>query len=126
MDLDVKELSTYSVADDGRRITLRLTSACERDLGLTMDVDQLGTLAMTLPSLIEMALKRRFGDATLRFSYPLGSSSLEQASDPHSLIFTLETTDGFRVSFTISRQQATELGQLLLSSAKTKREVTAH
>lgn len=126
MEIDVKALSTYSVAEDGERVTLRLACGSSREVGLTMDVDQLGTLVMTLPSLIETALKRRFRDASLRYSYPLGPSSVEQASDPGSLIFTLQTCDGFGISFTVSRSQARELSEMLASSAMTRMEVVAH
>lgn len=79
-----------------------------------------------IPSLIETALKRRFRDASLRYSYPLGPSSVEQASDPGSLIFTLQTCDGFGISFTVSRSQAQELSEILASSAMTRTEVVAH
>jgi hypothetical protein len=126
MEIEVKALSTYSVAADGRNITLRVTGAGNSDVGLTMDVDQLGTLVMTLPALIEIALKRRFQDASLRYSYALGPSSLEQASDPHSLIFTLQTCDGFGVSFKISRQQADDLSEMLASAAVKRSEIVAH
>jgi hypothetical protein len=126
MEIDVKSLSTYSVADDGKKVILRLKSAGEDEIQLSMDVDQLGTLAITLPGLIEMALRRRFKDASLRYSYELGPSSIEQASDPHSLIFNLQTCDGFGVSFTVSRQQATVLSEMLATSASAQTAIVSH
>lgn len=66
---------------------------------------------MTLPVLIEKALRRRFGDDTLRYTYPLGSWKFEHSSDPATSIVTLGTLDGFSVCFSIPRQKQSELSE---------------
>src|SRR6185437_9033891 len=62
MKIGVRSLSTYSVGADGDTIALDLLDSNENTVTLDMSVDQVGMLAMTLPKLIETALKRRFHD----------------------------------------------------------------
>ena len=54
---------------------------------------------MTLPDLINKALRSRYGDDTLRYAYPLGSWTVERSSDPRTGMMTLSTTDGFQRLF---------------------------
>jgi len=68
---------------------------------------------MTLPTLIENAMRTRFRDDSLRYAYTLGAWSLEQSRDPGTLMMTLGTADGFKVCFLMSREQADALGRAL-------------
>jgi hypothetical protein len=79
-------------------------------------VNQAGALAMTLPSLIEQTLRNKFGDKTLRFTYPLASWSIEQATDPRQTMVTLRTADGFSVCFSMPREQQSQLGEALVET----------
>jgi hypothetical protein len=126
MKIDVRALSTYRVGESGDTISLELLGANEQTITLEMDVDQIGTLVMTLPSLIETALKRRFRDASLRYSYPAGGCKVEQASDPNALIITMQTADGFGVSFTVSRERAKELSEALSLGASSDLSILAN
>ena len=126
MKIGVRTLSTYSVGADGDTISLNLVDAEDQNITLDMSVDQLGMLVMTLPSLIETALRRRFQDASFRYSYAAGEYAVEQASDPNALIMTMRTTDGFSVSFTVSRENARQLSEALSLGAKSSLTVTAH
>lgn len=125
MKVDVKQLSDYAVAADGQSISLGVVDANNCNIQLTMDVDQLGMLVMTLPGLIERALRAKYRDATLRYCHPTGTYMVEQASDPNSLIVTMRTPDGFGVSFSMSRAQADVLGDALSLGAMEKRKVLA-
>ena len=126
MKIGVRSLSTYSVGADGDTIALDLLDSNENTVTLDMSVDQVGMLAMTLPKLIETALKRRFHDASLRYSYAAGSYFVEQASDPNSLIVTFQTNDGFGASFTLSRDNAKELSEALSLGASSAVTIAAH
>jgi len=126
MKIDVKELSDYAVDVDGTTISLTGVDALDGNFQLTMGVDQLGMLVMTLPSLIEKALKTRFRDASLRYCYPTGSYTVEQTSDNNSLIVTMKTADGFGVSFTMSLRQAKVLGDALSSGSSETAQVRAN
>lgn len=125
MKFDVKQLSDYAVAADGKTISLGVVDANDRDIQLSMNVDQLGMLVMTLPGLIEKALRAKYRDATLRYCHPTGDYCVEQASDPNALIVTMRTPDGFGVSFSMSRQQADILGDALFAGAADTRKVIA-
>lgn len=126
MKIGVRTLSTYSVGADGDTISLNLVDAEDQNVTLDLSVDQVGMLVMTLPSLIETALRRRFRDASFRYSYAAGACAVEQASDPGALIVTLKTSDGFGVSFTVSREHAQELSRALSLGASSSAPVTAH
>ena len=73
---------------------------------------------MTLPGLIGKALRTRFGDAMLRYAYPLESWVVEQSSDPSQGMVTLRTADGFSVCFSIPREQQSELGEALVAQCE--------
>jgi hypothetical protein len=66
-------------------------------------------LVMTLPSLIDAAIRRQYGDSSFRFTYPMESWVVEQAIDPALVSLTLRTTDGFGVSFSMPRSKAEEM-----------------
>jgi hypothetical protein len=48
-DIKVRELTTYSVANDGSLVVLRITDQAGNPVALTFSIDDLGMLAMTLP-----------------------------------------------------------------------------
>jgi hypothetical protein len=126
MTIDVKQLTTYKVSEDGQTITLSLVDAVGEPASLNFQISELGNLLMTLPNLIEAALKRKYRDASFRFTYPVGSWSVESATDPSALIITLRTTDGFGVSFSLARGNAEELGRSVSASALRPMAMTAH
>lgn len=126
MDIDVKALTTYSVSDDGQTIVLKVEGEDGRETALRFKIGELGNLIVTLPSLIDAALKRQFRDGSFRFAYPVGSWSVEEASDPGSLILTLRTRDGFGVSFSIERGSAEKLGNAIATRIKRPSAMTTH
>jgi hypothetical protein len=69
---------------------------------------------MTLPGLLETALKARYGDQSLRYAYPLASWVVEQSTDTTQRIITLETEDGFKVRFSIPKAEQNLLGEALI------------
>lgn len=113
MAIIVKEMTTYSISDDGTEITLSLIDKDNNPTSLVFQVPDLGNLAMTLPSLIEAALRRQLRDGSFRYAYPIGSWAIEQSTDPSSLIATLRTKDGFGVSFSMPRAHALQLAHAL-------------
>ena len=126
MKIGVHTFSTYSVDSEGDTISLDFSDETDQKFTLQMSVEQVGMLVMTLPNLIEIALRRRFRDATFRYSYAAGACAVEQASNPNALIMTMKTTDGFGVSFTVSRERARQLSEALSLGAENSITVTAH
>lgn len=126
MDIDVKELTTYQISEDGQTVELKVGDEAGGEASLRFKVSELGNLVMTLPSLIEAALKRQYRNTSFRFAYPLGSWSVEQAADPGSLIVTLRTQDGFGVSFAMGRSNAEKLGRSMGIGVSKQSAMTTH
>lgn len=115
MDIDVKALTTYQISEDGQTVALKVIDETGAETSLTFGIGVLGNLVMTLPGLIDAALKRQYRDTSFRFAYPIGSWSIEEAIDPGSVIVTLRTQDGFGVSFSMGRCNAEKLGHSMAS-----------
>lgn len=81
----------------------------------------LSQLLMTLPAMIGIALRRSYGDDSHRLAYPIKSYRLEvgepNSSEVGQLILSLETKDGFSLSFAASAQLLTDLGRSLIDEA---------
>ncbi len=82
MEVKVKKMTTYEISDDGEAVTLNFVDEADRPASLRLQIPDLGNLSMTLPSLIEAALRRRHREGACRYAYPMGSWSIEQAIDP--------------------------------------------
>jgi hypothetical protein len=126
MEIDVKELTTYRISEDGETVAVRLKDGAGIETSLSFPVAALGNLVMTLPGVIEAALQRQFRDAAFRYAYPVGSWSVEEAADPGAVIVTLRTVDGFGVSFSMGRGNAEKLGYSMAGWVAKPSAFTAH
>src|ERR1700682_604403 len=115
MEIDTQALRACVVDAEGGAIAPGFVSSTGNPATIWLSLNQAGSLAMTLPGLIDRALQTRFGDQSLRHAYPLASWALEQSSDPTEVMITLRTEDGFSVCFSIPRQQQSELGEALVA-----------
>src|ERR1700749_1273192 len=115
MEIETQALTTCEVAPDGGAISLGFVDASGNPATIRLSLNQVGALAMTLPGLIDKALQARYGDASLRYAYPLASWAVEQSSDPTQGMLTFRTVDGFSVCFSIPREQQSELGEALVA-----------
>ena len=115
MEIETQSLTTCDVAADGDAILLGFVDSKGQPATIRLSLNQVGALAMTLPSLIDKALQTRFGDQSLRYAYPLASWVVEQSTDPTQGMMTLRTVDGFSVCFSILRAQQSELGEALVA-----------
>jgi hypothetical protein len=110
MEIEAKLLTTCDVSPDGV-ISLNLVDSSGQPATIRLSVDQAGVLIMTLPDLIDKALQNRYADASLRYTYPLASWTLEQSNDPNQCIVTFRTADGFGARFSITREQRSQLSE---------------
>jgi hypothetical protein len=120
MEIRAQELTTCEVAPDGGAISLGFVDAKGGPATIRLSLNQIGALAMTLPGLIEKALRVRSGDRSLRHAYPLASWTVELSTDSVTGMMTLRTVDGFSVCFSIPRKQQSELGEALLAGPQLK------
>lgn len=116
MLIEGQSLTTCEIEPDGSAIMLGLIDDRGEAGKLRLPIEQVGALAMTLPSLIERALKTRYRDGSPRYAYELGSWTVEQASDPQTRMMTLRTIDGFSVCFSLPLAQGEASSEALARS----------
>jgi hypothetical protein len=116
-DTEALTITTCEVAPDGGAISLGFIDSKGRPATIRLSLNQVGALAMTLPGLIDKALRARYGDQSLRYAYPLASWAVEQSSDPTTGMITLRTVDGFSVCFSMPRNQQSALGEALAAQS---------
>jgi hypothetical protein len=113
MEIKVRSLRTCEVATDGGAISLGFEDMAGNLAAVSVSLNQAGALIMTLPALLEAALRARYGDQSLRYAYPLASWVIEQSTDTTQRIITLETEDGFKVRFSIPKAEQSLLAEAL-------------
>ncbi len=111
--LVVTALTSCEVSKDGEEIRLSVCDSSGDPLDLHLSAEQAGSLAMTLPRLLSVALKARFRDPSMRLVFPLTDYDLEGAAGSEDLILSLKTSDGFEVSFSISPKTLSQIGELI-------------
>jgi hypothetical protein len=104
-----QELITYDVANDGSRFRMSFTCSGGKLGSLSLPIECLQALIMTLPRMMKQALRARYGDESLRLVFPADLIRVERSSDPKTFILTLATPDAFEVSFSLSGQQMAAL-----------------
>jgi hypothetical protein len=115
MDIESQSLTACEVAPDGNSVRLGFIDADGKPATIRLSLNQVGSLAMTLPELINKALRSRFNDQSLRYAYPLASWTVERSSDPATGMVTFSTVDGFTVCFSMRRELQSELGEALVT-----------
>jgi hypothetical protein len=98
--------SDCAVSPDGGSISLTQSNKDRKRCQVVLTFDEASSLAMTLPRLLKMALRRRYSDCALRHVYPLRDYGVECASDLRHLTVTLAADDGFDIVFAINLETA--------------------
>jgi hypothetical protein len=111
-----KELIAYDIAKDGSRFCMSFACVNGKKGSLSFPTKCLKSLILTLPRMMTQALRARFVDQSLRLVYPAETVRLEGSPDPNTFIMTLMTSDGFDVSFSLSRRQLRALGKATINS----------
>jgi hypothetical protein len=113
MEIVGKSLTTCQVDASGTACRLNLEAEDGTPASVVLPLDCLRSLLMTLPGMIERALKRRYRDNTLKLVYPTGDWSLEAAAGSDQTILTLATPDGFKVAFALTPEHVDRLAASL-------------
>jgi hypothetical protein len=119
MKIKLKELTTCGLQSGGEALELNFVDANGAEICLQVPFDHAQAMAMTLPRLLNVALKQVTGNPQARYVFPLGRWSVEAASDDDCLITTLSTEDGFEVSFGLPAETCRGLGWTLKNEADT-------
>ena len=113
MEIVGRTITHYQVDAAGDLFRLNFEGTDGQPASVTLPVECENSLLMTLPGLLEQALKTKYRDDSLKLVYPTGGWSLEAADGSAGFILTLNTVDGFKVSFALSPEDAQGLANSL-------------
>jgi hypothetical protein len=113
MKIDARGLTGCSVVEGGERISLGMVDEKGEALELKVSASDACAIAMTLPTLLNLSMKEKFRDESLRYVFPLDDWKIETASDGKQIIVTLTTGQGYEVSFASPPDACRLLGSAL-------------
>ena len=116
--IEGKSLGAYAVAEDGSSVRFELRDRSGRTTAIELPAECVSALIMTLPGIMEQAIRRRYRDISRRLVFPANEWTLELAADNRTLIMWLATPDGFKVAFALSEATCQELGEALSDGAE--------
>jgi hypothetical protein len=114
--IEGKTLSNYEIAEDGSSIKIGMRDRDGRAATLVLPPECISALIMTLPNIMQQAMRRRHRDPNAKLVYPLAGWTLERARGDARLILNLSTPDGFSVSFAVSERELEEIGSAVADS----------
>ncbi len=118
-EVHVRNLIRFETADDGSFVRIFVEDAAGRSMSIALPINCLSSLIMTLPEMMEAAVQNRARDPSLRVVFTLGRFAVELSPGGGTRIVTLQTPDGFAVSFGLSEGQCQEMGQACLGGGMT-------
>ena len=104
-------LIDFVISPDGSRISINVTDENAKPGSLILPSECLHALLMSMPAMVQQALRHRHRDPSLRLVYPLGDWRLEMSTEPEKLILTLSTSDGFAVAFAVTGAELERFAQ---------------
>ena len=125
MKICSRKLTTCKVVGDGGAVELGLLDRSGTPVCVQLPFDQAGSLVMTLPHVLALALKRRTGLKNSRYVFRISMWSIESTEDDKCLIVTLKTADGFEVSLGMPFDTCRPLGVSLHCEAEKARVVNS-
>jgi len=117
-EITASALTTFEVALDGSSVRLNLLDQQGRPAAVILPAQCVNQLLMTVPCMVDIALRNSQGDESLRYVHPMESFTLELVSsspgEGPQLILTITTGGGFAASFAGGEQVMTRLGHALI------------
>jgi hypothetical protein len=112
-----KALTNVDLASDGSCVRFNLTDVNDRSAALELPIECINQMLMTLPHVINRALRSLHRDDSFRLVFPLGAWRLERVAGDERLILSLATDDGFEVSFVISTVEIARMQETVSAAA---------
>jgi hypothetical protein len=78
--IEAQDLTTFEIAADGNRFELHFAGADGKPASLSLPTESLKALVLTLPTILDRALKLQHRDNSLRLVYPLGTCAIERSA----------------------------------------------
>lgn len=113
MEIEARGLRNCSVMEGGERISLGMVDENGQPLELKVSASDACAIAMTLPRLLNLSMKEKFRDDSVRYVFPLDDWKVETTSDGKQVIVTLTTGQGYEVSFASPPDTCRLLGSAL-------------
>jgi hypothetical protein len=117
--IDGRTLTTVEIAPDGKAIRINVADCQGLDAGLSLPTEAQQSLIMTLPAVMERALRLQHLNDDLRLVYPLDRWKIERAEGEDRYILTLRVEDGFAVSFAVNEAHITDMAEALTAGGAT-------
>jgi hypothetical protein len=119
-EIDAAALTTFEVTLDGSAVRLNVLDKAGEPASLLLPAECVNQFLMTIPRMVEAALRKTHGDDSLRFVHPIENFTLDLAGqegdgEPH-LILTLQTGGGFKASFGAGEEVMKELGHSIVNN----------
>jgi hypothetical protein len=111
--IEIEALAAFEVAADGLAVRMSFRARDGGSAAIVLPSECMASLLMTLPRMIERALRLRHRDPTLLMAYPAEDWRLQLAGDGRSHILSLATGDRFEVSFALSPDMRREIAEAL-------------
>ena len=106
-------LTTYEVASDGSAVRLHFVDPEGIARSLQVPFAGLQQLTLTMPKIMEEALRASYRDPTLRLVHAVTSWVIERASDGRNWLLSFSTPDHFSISFALTDGDLNGLSSLL-------------
>lgn len=112
----VTEISNISIDPEGQSVQIVTKGPDGLPHVIEIEASCVERLSMTLPRMLQMMLRQRHADQSLRYVFPLGGWEIESAHVPEMLVLKLATPDGFEASFAAPRAALVRLTDDLTDS----------
>ncbi len=111
-------LTTFDLSPDGSQVRFNVRDENGVSGALELPASCLSQMLMTLPLIIQQALRRSQRDNTLKLVYPLGEFRLEAGeADEHGVrryILTMQAEPPFEISFSATSLQLGTIAQSVI------------
>lgn len=117
--IDAATLTTFDVHPDGTHVRINVRDHAGLPATLVLPAACANQLMMTLPAIVEAALRNSYKNDELRLVHPLAGYHIELGEIGEDgiqrFILTIDTGSGFRASFAVSEEMLTALARTIFS-----------
>ncbi len=111
-------LTTFDVASDGSHVRMHMRDQEGQPASLILPTTCLNQLLMTLPTMVQSALRKRHGDESTRLVHAIDECTLESggvdARGIQQLILTMVTGGGFAASYSAAPATLASIARSIL------------
>lgn len=122
-------LTTFDVASDGSHVRMHMRDREGQPASLILPTTCLNQLLMTLPTMVQSALRKRHGDESTRLVHSIDECTLESgghdARGAQQLILTMITGGGFAASYSASSATLASIARCILNQVPEDAEMSA-